>query len=67
MYIYEGHIGSIYTSENQIDYDDLYCETCGDKDYLIGYADTLEEALALFSDEDWNMDYIKECLEGSFN
>lgn len=45
MYIYESHMGGLYTT---IDYqEDTYCETCGDSDQLIGTADTPEEAWKL--------------------
>lgn len=44
MYIYEGHLGSLYTSDTPLNYDDLYCEQCGDSDWLIGYATTRAEA-----------------------
>lgn len=50
MYIYEGHLGGLYTSDYVLDYDDLYCETCGDSDTYIGYADTREEAWELLKD-----------------
>lgn len=50
MYIYEGHMGSLYTSYDALDYEDLYCEQCGDSDWLIGYADTREEAWDLLKD-----------------
>jgi hypothetical protein len=44
-YIYENHIsGNCYTSEHELDYDDLYCETCGDSDWPVGYAATDERA-----------------------
>ena len=44
MYIYEGHMGCLYTSDSVLDYQDTYCETCGDSDWLIGYANTRQEA-----------------------
>ena len=44
MYIYELHLGNLYTSIYELDYDELYCEQCGDSDWLIGYATTKEEA-----------------------
>ena len=44
MYIYEGHMGGLYTSDEPLDYEDLYCDQCGDSDWLIGYAETKEEA-----------------------
>lgn len=51
MYIYEGHLGSLYTSDTPLDYDDLYCEQCGDSDWLIGYATTRAEAWELLKDD----------------
>ena len=44
MHVYEGHLGGLYTSDYVLDYEDLYCETCGDSDTYIGYADTKEDA-----------------------
>ena len=29
MYIYEGHLGGLYTSDDVLDYEDLYCEEIG--------------------------------------
>ena len=49
MYYYENHMGGWYASEIHYDYDDLYCETCGDGDSYIGYYETEEEFL-----EDWS-------------
>ena len=43
MYIYENHMGGLYSSEWQLDYDDLYCEQCGDSDWEIGNFETPEE------------------------
>ena len=40
MYIYEGHMGGLYTSDKLLDYDELYCEECGDRDYYLGYFET---------------------------
>ena len=44
MYIYENHMGGVYSSNELLDEEFLYCETCGDYDWLIGEADTREEA-----------------------
>lgn len=57
MYIYEGHLGSLYTSDDSLDYEDLYCEECGDSDWLIGYAETREEA--------WNLLKSDTDIDGS--
>lgn len=44
MYIYESHMGGLYATEEQQDYEGLYCEQCGDSDWEIGRADTMDEA-----------------------
>ena len=44
-------MGSLYTSDELLDYDDLYCEQCGDSDWLVGYAETKEDAWALLKDD----------------
>jgi hypothetical protein len=51
MYIYESHLGGIYSSDDLIDYDYLYCEECGDSDRLIGKYDTIQEFLKDYADE----------------
>ena len=50
MYIYEGHMGDLYATYDELDIDELYCEQCGDSDWLVGYAETREEAWALLKD-----------------
>ena len=69
MYIYEGHLGCLYTSDEYLDYDDLFCEQCGESDWLIGYATTKEEAWDLLkSDIDingsggWDYDYVQNFI-----
>ena len=44
MYIYEGHMGSLYVSDKALEYEQLYCEICGDSDTLIGCADNRKDA-----------------------
>lgn len=45
IYIYESHLGGIYFSNCEYDYDELYCECCGDYDKFIGTANTAKEAI----------------------
>lgn len=56
LYIYENHLGGLFCSERELDFDEIYCEDCGDSDTLIGCADTAETA--------WNLlrsyTYIEE-------
>ncbi len=64
VYFYENHLGGgIYTSDEPINYEDLYCEECGDSDWEIGSADGFAEAWALFrSDCCWGYGYIYRIL-----
>ena len=73
MYIYEGHLGGLYTSDEPLDYEDLYCEECGDSDSLIGYAETRSEAWNLLKDETdiggcggWDCDYVQEFINSNW-
>lgn len=34
IYIYESHLGGLYISDEELSLDEMYCETCGDYDYL---------------------------------
>ena len=70
MYIYESHMGGLFVSDEILDYEQTYCETCGDSDRLIGYAENREEAWNLLEgDTDidgsggWNYDYVQEFLK----
>ena len=51
MYIYSSHLGGLYTSINKQDFDHLYCETCGDVDWLVGYATNRKEAWELLKED----------------
>lgn len=62
MYIYEGCLGDLYTSEEPLEYEDLYCEECGDSDRLVGYAETREEAWNLLKDDGWDYYYVQEFI-----
>nr|DAI05591.1 MAG TPA: hypothetical protein [Herelleviridae sp.] len=70
MYIYESHMGGLFVSDEVLSYEQTYCETCGDSDYLIGYAETREEAWNLLKDDTdidgsggWGYDYVQEFLK----
>lgn len=70
MYIYESHMGSLFVSDDILDYEQTYCETCGDSDFLLGYAETKKEAWNLLKDNTdinssggWNYEYVQEFLK----
>lgn len=70
MYIYESHMGGLFVSDEVLSYEQTYCETCGDSDFLLGYAETREEAWELLKDNTningsggWDYDYIQKFLK----
>ena len=74
MYIYEGHMGSLYTSDYPLDYENLYCEQCGDSDWLVGCANTREEACNLLKDDTdidgsggWEYSYVQAFIDGNWD
>ena len=73
MYIYEDHLGGLYTSDRALSYEERHCEQCGDTDWLVGYATTKEEAWNLLKgDTDidgcggWNYDYIQAFINANW-
>ena len=65
MYLYESHLGGIYTDENAIPFEELYCETCGDYDTCLGLYNNLEEFWNLLKDHcsidgsgGWSLQYV---------
>lgn len=74
MYIYEGHLGSLYASEEKLTWEDTYCESCGDSDWFIGYASTKEEAWNLLKDDTdidgsggWDYNYVQEFINQNWD
>ena len=69
MYLYEGHMGSLFLSEESIPWDELYCETCGDSDIEIGRFESAHEVLAYMADDisvdgsgGWVIEHVLEVL-----
>ena len=66
-------MGGLYTSDEPLDYEDLYCEECGDSDWLVGYAETREGAWNLLKDDTdidgsggWDCDYVREFINSNW-
>ena len=74
MYIYESHMGGLFVSDTYLSCEELYCETCGDLDFLIGYAATKKEAWNLLKNDTdidgsggWNHDYVQEFINSNWD
>lgn len=47
-YVYVDHLHNIaYIEEEVLEYEDIYCEQCGDSDTLIAVCDTMNEAIEI--------------------
>ena len=64
-------MGGIYTSSEDLDFDSLYCDECGDSDWPIGEADTFTEAFQLLrgdsSTRHYELGYIHRLLCEEFS
>ena len=74
MYIYESHNGGVYFTDYEQDYDELYCEICGDSDTFLGEADSfleawelLEEKVSVFGRGGFSLQYIYPALCEEFS
>ena len=73
MYIYESHLGGLYVSDDWLDNDFTYCEECGDSDWLVGTAETREEAWNLLKDQTdidgsggYDYEYMQKFINGNW-
>lgn len=65
-YIYDGHAGGFYISDEEIPDDDLYCENCGDYDELIFTMEDicdLQRLLNYMFTEYYTLDCMFEIIE----
>ncbi len=66
MYIYESHLGELYSSDEELEWDQLYCEQCGDYDWLVGEVETREEVYELLRgayDEEYIVEFLNRYFE----
>jgi hypothetical protein len=65
-YVYESHMGGLYTSEYPLPFDYLYCEQCGDSDWELGYFESRAKVRKMMKEKDYTNKYIKEFLDENF-
>ncbi len=64
-YFYESHLGGIYSSDYPLEHEDLYCDQCGDSDWLIASIRTGCDLLWFIVDlqqECYGIEYIREII-----
>ena len=50
-FLYESHLGGFFSTDEKLDNDECFCETCGDYDWEIGEYEDLREAWYLLKDK----------------
>lgn len=73
-YLYELHLGGLYISDIQLDRNALYCEQCGDYDWLIGQFETIKDFWSLIKDDcdingsgGWSLQYVYPIIVDTFD
>lgn len=75
VYVYEGHLGGLYTSNDYIPSDELYCELCGDSDWFLGCYNTFREFIEsnadiIDADDGWggyNLKFVIDNIGQAFD
>ena len=49
MWLYEGHMVGLFLDDEPLQFDECYCETCGDSDTEIGQVEIAEDVLSLLA------------------
>ena len=64
-YLYEGHMGNLYTHDKPLGYKDLHCEACGDSDWMLGAFTTIKDFWDIVKDNcdidgcgGWALQYV---------
>lgn len=67
IYIYENHLGGYYTSDEELDWEQLHCDQCGDDDWP-AYEGTVESIMeSLQKKVDYFNKYTRIKLENVTN
>ena len=70
IFLYESHLGGLYIEDHALDFDELYCETCGDSDQLAVSTDDIDdveaylrERVSLFGSGGLDQAYCEQILD----
>ena len=72
MYLYEGHLGSLYLTKSKQDNNSLYCDQCGDYDWELGEVFTWQDIVNVIGIDDiqvdscdggWARDYVYDVMQ----
>ena len=65
-YFYKSHLGGIFSSEYELDWEDLYCDQCNDIDLLCAEIETGGDLLWFINnlhEDGYSDEYIRELLD----
>lgn len=62
LYLYDSHMGGLYLEDEELDYDDLYCEACNDSDEYLGVVNTISDIVELTKGICYSDKYIEEFI-----
>lgn len=73
MHIYEGHMGNLYVTEEELSDEETYCTSCGDSDWLACVCDE-NDYMELINSIDisvdklggWSSEYVREFVNETF-
>lgn len=63
VWVYESHLGGLYTEDHPVPVEDLYCEECGDSDWNLGEFETLRDFLRYYA----NNIYVDDECDGGYS
>lgn len=63
VWVYESHLGGLYTDDHPVPVEYLYCEQCGDSDWNLGEFETLPDFLRYYA----NNIYVDDECDGGYS
>lgn len=69
MFIYENHKGGLFALDTMLDYEEAYCDECGDVDWLLCEAQNRREAEKFLFNEcgdEYEGLYIRHFIDSIF-
>lgn len=70
MYIYQNHMGGLYTDERELTDDQLFCDVCFASDELLGEANSADGARRVLNDTEiydlYGREYCEQFIKENF-
>lgn len=67
MFVYSSHLGyGVFYSDRRLDYEETYCDECGDSDNFLGEFYTRKQLKRILKNNNFNEEYINNELDEQF-